>query len=142
MNKVMATSKKILTIYVLIFTCANLFAQSDSAYTWSYKLEGEAWKNWDSINQVWMKKVYFPCLKENNLKMSCANCENIYIDAGFIVDQDGKLADIIIFKENICSNKASTKLKKCFFNYYKNLVFPQALRNKKIKAKFGTGLKC
>jgi len=129
-------------ILLLITFAINASAQIDSNYVWSYQLEGKAWKNWDSINHVWMKEVYSPCLKENKLKMSCASCVYIYIDAGFTIDECGKLVDIKIFKENICSNKASDKLKKCFFEYFLNMVFPLSLRNKKIVSKFGTGLKC
>jgi hypothetical protein len=138
----MKEMKKNLLIFLFIAFTINLYAQIDSNYVWSYQLEEESWKNWDSINHVWLKEVYFACLKENNLKMSCASCVYIYIDAGLTIDSLGKLTDIKIFKENICSNKASEKLKQCFFSYYKNLVFPKSLRNRRIKAKLGTGLSC
>jgi hypothetical protein len=127
---------------MIFFAIGQLSAQSDTIPQWSYELERQAWKDWDSVNQVWIKEIYFPCLKENNLKMSCASCVYIYIDAIFNIDSCGKLANIQIIKENICSGKASGNLKQCFFTYFKNLVFPEALRKKKIKAKFGTGLKC
>jgi hypothetical protein len=138
----MKNLKKYLIICLFITLTNNIFAQSDTNYVWSYELEGEAWKNWDSINRVWMKEVYFPCLKENNLKMSCAHCVYIYIDAGLTIDANGEITDIQIFKENICSKKATEKLKQCFFNFYYNMIFPKSLRNKKLKAKFGTGLTC
>jgi len=134
--------KKHLIIYLFISFTYNLYSQVDSNYVWSYQLEGDAWKKWDSISHDWMKKVYFPCLKENHLKMSCASCVYIYIDAGLTIDSLGKLTDIKIFKENICSNKASEKLKECFFSYFRNLVFPPSVRKRKIKAKLGTGLSC
>ncbi len=138
----MKALKKYLIIFLFTTIAGHLIAQSDTNYVWSYQLDGEAWHKWDSINHVWMKEVYFPCLKVNNLKMSCAGCVYIYIDAGLTIDSCGKLIDIKIFKENICTEKASDKLKKCFFDYYKKMVFPLSLRNRKIKAKFGTGLTC
>ena len=134
--------KKCLIIIVLVACIHHLHAQKDSAVIWSYELEGQAWRDWDSINSVWMKTVYFPCLKENNLKMSCANCVYIYIDAIFTIDSYGKLTDIQIVKEKICTGKASEKLKNCFFSFYKKMIFPESLRHRKVKSKFGTGLSC
>jgi hypothetical protein len=134
--------KILVTACFLVLVGNYLFAQSDSSSVWSYELKDEAWKSWDSIQRTWMKDIYFPCLKENKLKMSCGSCVYIYIDAKFTINNEGKLIDIQILKENICTKKASAKLKKCFFEYYQNLVFPPSLRNKKIKAKFGTGLTC
>jgi hypothetical protein len=136
------TGIKILMFVLLFFSINNIIAQKDTIPIWSYELEGQAWHDWDSINRSWMKNTYFPCLKENKLKMSCAKCVYIYIDAIFGIDSSGKLIDIQILKENICSGKASEKLKNCFFNSFKNMVFPESLRKKKIKSKFGTGLKC
>jgi hypothetical protein len=127
---------------MLVIKSLTLIAQTDTITKWNYELEGQAWKDWDSINRFWMKNIYFPCLKENKLKMSCAGCVYIYIDAIFEIDSYGKLVEIKIIKEKICTNKANDKLKECFFTYYKNLVFPPSLRKKKIKAKFGTGLSC
>ncbi len=138
----MKNTKKYFLILLILSGSISLFAQTDTSYTYSYQLEGEAWQNWDSINDVWMNQVYFQCLKANKLKMSCAHCSSIYIDAGFTIDGSGKLIDIKIFKEKICAEKASEKLKQCFFGYYKNLVFPKALHNRKIYVKLGTGLKC
>jgi hypothetical protein len=133
---------KTLIVCVLIIKSLTLVAQTDTISKWNYELEGQSYKDWDSVNQFWMKNVYFPCLKENKLKMSCASCVYIYIDAIFDIDSCGNLVEIAIIKENICTNKANDKLKACFFNYYRNLVFPLSLRKKKIKAKFGTGLSC
>jgi hypothetical protein len=133
---------RILFVSVFILINSVIFAQNDSTALWSYQLEGKAWHDWDSINNIWMHNYYFDCLKDNKLKMSCASCVSIYIDAIFKIDSSGKLTDIQIIKENVCSNKASDKLKQCFFSYYKNLIFPESLRRKKIKSKFGTGLKC
>jgi hypothetical protein len=133
---------KFILLILFFSSIGNIIAQKDTIPLWSYELEGQAWKDWDSINKVWMKNTYFPCLKENKLKMNCANCVYIYFDAIFDIDSYGKLIDIQIIKENICSRKASEKLKNCFFNYFRNLVFPESLRKKKIKSKFGTGLKC
>jgi hypothetical protein len=138
----MKAIKNILIFCLFIPFTANILAQSDSNFVWSYELEDDAWQNWDTINRAWMKEVYFPCLKENKLIMSCANCVNIYIDARLSIDSCGNLIDLRILKENICSKTANEKLKQCFFNYFRNLVFPLSLRNKKIIAKFGTGLKC
>jgi len=134
--------KKYLIIFLFVLFTFKVSAQIDTNYVWSYQLKGEAWQDWDSINHVWMNDVYAPCLKANKLKMSCAKCVYIYIDAGFTIDECGKLVDIKIFKENVCSKKASEKLKKCFFDYFLNMVFPISLRNNKIISKFGTGLKC
>jgi hypothetical protein len=132
-------------LYLFLFLAAVHFhsvAQEISRPVWSHELEGEAWNNWDSINNHWIRNVYFPCLKANNLKMSCANCVYIYIDAEFTIDSCGKLTDIKIIKENICSRKANDKLRNCFFNYFREMTFPPALRHKRIISKFGTGLKC
>jgi hypothetical protein len=135
-------ARRFLITLLIFLAFGQLSAQNDTITAWSYNLEGQAWKDWDSINHVWMKEIYFPCLKENKLKLTCAGCEYIYIDAIFSIDSCGKLYDIQIIKENICYDSASEKLKQCFFNYFKNLVFPESLIKRRIKAKFGTGLKC
>jgi len=133
---------KLLLAIICVSLFSNIYAQNDSIPLWSYELKGEAWHDWDSINSFWMHNYYSPCLRENKLKMSCASCVYIYIDALFEIDSVGKLIDIQVLKENVCSMKASEKLKQCFFKYFKELVFPESLRRKKIKSKFGTGLKC
>jgi hypothetical protein len=137
----MKRMKFLLTI-ISFLLIINIYAQNDSITPWSYELKGKAWQDWDSINTFWMHNYYSQCLKENKLKMSCAHCVSIYIDAMFTIDSSGKVIDIQIIKENVCSGKATEKLKQCFFNYYRELVFPESLRRKKIKSKFGTGLKC
>jgi hypothetical protein len=134
--------KHLFMIWFFGLVSAFSFAQDTGQAVWSHQLEDNAWQKWDSINTHWMNNVYYSCLKANKLKMSCASCVYIYIDAEFTVDSAGKLTNIKIIKENICSRRATEKLINCFFDYFRNLTFPQPLRQKRIISKFGTGLKC
>ncbi|MFN8254905.1 MAG: hypothetical protein U0W24_04400 [Bacteroidales bacterium] len=129
-------------IFLFILFSEISKAQTDTNYIWTYELNNAAFHSWDSINNIWMKEVYFPCLKENKLKMSCAHCSGIFIDAGFEIDDNGKLIHIQIFREKVCVGSANQKLKDCFLNYFRQMVFPEPLRNHKIKVKLGTSLKC
>jgi len=134
--------KTLIILSALIVFTKNMVSQVDTSSIWTYQFEGRAWSDWDSIYRIWMKNVYYPCLKENNLKMSCKNCAYIYIDALLEIDSSGKLINIQIIKENICSKISNQKLRNCFFNFFYEMVFPESLRSKKIKSKLGTGLKC
>jgi hypothetical protein len=108
----------------------------------SYDLQGSAWTAWKAIDKDWMENQYWACLKKFNLKMSCAGCENIYIDVELHINAEGRLASYKILKENICSGKITSDLEQAFLAYFKTLTFPESLRNLIIEARLGTGLKC
>jgi len=108
----------------------------------SYELTGSAWTDWKAIDADWMKNHYWTCLEKLNLKMSCAHCENIYVDVELHINAEGRLESYKILKENICENKITPELEESFLAYFKELTFPESLRNLIIEARLGTGLKC
>jgi hypothetical protein len=108
----------------------------------SYELSGSAWAAWNAIDADWMKNHYWACLEKFSLKMSCARCENIYVDVELHINVEGKLESYKVLKENICENKITPELEQAFLEYFKKLIFPESLRNLIIEARLGTGLKC
>jgi len=108
----------------------------------SYELTGSARTAWNAIDADWMKNHYWACLDEFNLKMSCGRCDNIFIDVELHIDTEGRLESYEILKENICANKITPELEQSFLAYFKELTFPESLRNLIIEARLGTGLKC
>jgi hypothetical protein len=105
-------------------------------------LTGGAWTDWKSIKDDWMKNHYGACLEKFKLKMSCAQCANIHVDAELRIDAQGRLESHKILKSNICSESISPDLEKAFLDYFRELRFPISLRSLILEARLGTGLKC
>lgn len=136
--------KFIILLLLLFFTYKIVNSQEikqDTIITF-YNLEKEAYKSWNNIDSVWHYNTYQNCLINNKLKLSCAKCENIYLDVVFRIDSSGTLYDYKVVNENMCGMKFKPELKVCFLEFFINYIFPAELRNKSIQVRLGTGLKC
>jgi hypothetical protein len=96
----------------------------------------------NEIHENFRKNVYYNCLSQSRLSMNCSNCIYIYIDVIISIDNKGRLCGYTKTVENICGNKASEKLERCFIDYLESITFPNNLRNMSIEIRLGTGLKC
>ncbi len=131
-----------LILYGCLYTMPSPHGNSKHAIVKEYDLPDKQWRRWNEIKEFWMKNEYLPCLKRFKLRMSCSHCEYIFIKVELKIDAEGRLIGYKKIGENICGKKAGKKLEECLLKYFKNLVFPEELRNMTIEASLGTGLKC
>jgi hypothetical protein len=108
----------------------------------SYKLPDPAYGKWDEIEHYWFKNIYRKVLAKHKLKLSCADCANIYYIVILYIDRDGRLAKHKKLKEKVCFEKGPKGLLQDFLKYFKDLEFPKELRSMAIEVRLGTGLKC
>jgi hypothetical protein len=117
------------------------YSQTDSIPK-HYELKGLAYKQADSIQDVWMTTHYPVVLKKNKLKMTCAHCSNIFMDVIFKIRADGRAQDWLTVNSNKCGEKFSAKLEEDFLIFFENFIFPPSLRNLIFEWRLGTGLSC
>ncbi len=134
---------------IILFLLISTFTQSaysqtlcDTVPVNSYELKGNQYKDWNTIYSTWLNSEFKQILKKYNLRLNCGSCVSVYIDVIFTIDCNGKVNDYTITKDNICGNKATQEQIKSFMKYFKLIVFPDNLRNIRIKTKLGNGLKC
>ncbi len=108
----------------------------------SHQLPKEQYREWKIIEDEWMKNEYGKILKENKLKMKCANCENIFMNVIFTIDTSGKLIATKTVKTRKCAGEFSKKMEDRFLKWFLNFTFPKELYNLKFEVRLGTGLKC
>lgn len=100
------------------------------------------WKEWNTFDTIWTNNMFPSCLMENNLKLSCADCERISITVQMKIDSTGKLISYKKIKENMCGKNFTALLEKCFLDFFFFLEFPADFRSKTIEVRLGNGLKC
>lgn len=100
------------------------------------------WKEWYTLDSTWTKNMFPSCLLENDLKLSCAECESISMTVQMKIDSTGKLISYKKVKENMCGNTFTQLMEKCFLDFFFFLEFPADFRNKTIEVRIGNGLKC
>ena len=120
----------------------NYYQPKSDSVVYYLDLPDSAQFKWYSMDDVWHKKYYLNLLKENKLKLSCAGCENIYIDVIVEIDKNGKLISHKLVDGNQCGGKPTKKLVSSFIKYWYTYLFPPELRGLKIQIRLGTGLKC
>ncbi|HBS86960.1 MAG: hypothetical protein A2W91_01970 [Bacteroidetes bacterium GWF2_38_335] len=108
----------------------------------SWNLEDEPRKTINNIYDDWFKNIYRPALPGFNIKMNCGDCVYAYMDVVFYISDKGKIVRYVVEKENFCAKNADEKLKTKLLDYFLNYTFPVELRNKAVRMKLGTGLKC
>jgi hypothetical protein len=131
----------ILIFFVIHIQCFSQSVKPDSVIK-ADMLSGIQWQRWHSIDSLWLKYFFPSCLEENELKLSCATCGNIFLDAQLKIDSKGKLVDYKKIKGNICENDITNELEKCFLDYFYFMEFPPELRNMILEVKLGKSLKC
>jgi len=140
--------KKILSalLFILVITplagVQNITDTGQTAAVKEYNLPEAEGRAWNSIRDEWMKNQYRSCLKKFNLKMNCAHCVYIYIKAEITIDSNKKLKTYRKTGENVCGEKISTGLEKCFMESLEQQTFPDELKGRKFETMLGTGLKC
>lgn len=108
----------------------------------TWELNHDAREAWKTIDSVWMSEVYWNVLKKHKIKMTCAHCEKVMMHVDLKIDSTGKLTDYKVEKSMQCGSSFSPEMEEEFLNFFKALDYPQALRNLRIHAMLGTGLKC
>ncbi len=105
-----------------------------------YSGERADWEEWHTVKESWMKNVYFGCLKQAGLRMSCGGCPSIYTKWVFSVDDAGRLS-MEKYKESICGRASTPALDRCMTETFRNKTFVK-LRGRRFRATLGTGLSC
>lgn len=132
-------------LITLVLINKNNYSQNNSAIDsipFIYELGSKEFQCWDSIYSIWQKEDFFKCIRQFNLKMSCASCTSIYFDAVIGIDSVGKIKELNIYKRKICGKEKHEGLEKCIFDYFLQIQYPPILYNQRFRAKFGNGLKC
>lgn len=96
----------------------------------------------NEIQENFRKNIFRQCLDESRLSMNCSDCVYIYIKVIIVIDKKGRLSGYRKISENVCGQKATEKLERCFIDYLESISFPKNLRNMSIEMRLGTGLKC
>lgn len=139
----------LILIAFLGFTFNSLHAQesgqpqtNDSIYTYSGLPTDEQRLAWNDMSDEWLHTYFYDCLKQNNIKLSCAHCSKVFLTVDFKIDSNGKVSDHRIVKENKCGKPFTEKLRQCFLDFFLHAEFPVSLRNIVFEINIGNGLKC
>lgn len=108
----------------------------------AYELSREQSNAWRLMQQAWMKTEYPKILKQQKLQMNCSGCENIYLDAVFSIDAQGKLQHYEPVNSKKCADKFSKALELKFTKWFFMVQFPPELYNLNFEVRLGTGLSC
>lgn len=117
-------------------------AKSEPVIAKFYELPQQQWRAWQKIQQEWLKKEYPKILQAQKLKMTCSDCENIYLDAVFSIDATGKLTHYEPVNSKKCADKFSEQLVKKFVAWFFTIQFPSELYSLTFEVRLGTGLSC
>lgn len=115
---------------------------NDSITTYTDLPTDEQRLAWNHMSDEWLKTSFYDCLKQNNIKMSCAHCAKVYMTVDFKIDSSGKVSEYNVIKENKCGELFTEKLTHCFLEFFLNAEFPKGLRNMVFEINIGNGLKC
>ena len=102
----------------------------------------DAWTAWNTIDSIWMDSIYWPNLKTNKLKMTCAHCERISMHVDMKIDSTGKLELYRVTRSSVCGRDIEKKMEEEWMQFFRDYEFPPALRNQAFHVLLGTGLKC
>jgi hypothetical protein len=105
-------------------------------------LSGKQWKAWYTLDSTWTHHIFPACLNENHVKLSCANCESVYLTVQLNIDSTGKLTTYNRISGKMCGNDLSKNIEKCMLDFFYFIEFPIELRNIILEVKLGNGLKC
>lgn len=128
---------------ILITNCLHVSGQvvNDTVQK-DYLMEGQKHDEWNKIHDYWFKNHFYNCLGKFKLKMSCSRCEDIFIDVVMEIDSLGKLAKYSVVKEDVCGHPAKKEFIDCMIKYFREMQFPDCLKNSVFETRLGTGLKC
>jgi hypothetical protein len=107
-----------------------------------HQLKNARFRCWDGIKEKWLREIYSPALKKFKLRMSCGQCEYIYIRVILYIDSSGKLVHYKKVRENVCGKPCPKHLEEQLMQFFQNMIFPEELRGINIETMLGTGLSC
>ncbi|HOY30978.1 MAG TPA: hypothetical protein PKW80_03775 [Bacteroidales bacterium] len=144
--------KKITTLIFVILlshTGNRLNAQEDEQYqkkdsiiTYSELSTDEARQAWNDMTDQWLSCCFYDCLKQSNIKLSCARCSKVLLTVDLQIDSSGLISQYRIIRENRCGSPFTEKLRQCFLEFFINAIFPENLRHIVFEINIGNGLKC
>jgi hypothetical protein len=140
--------KKIIFLLILCVFAFNIKAQElvipqDTlpSYIKYYQLGPAQSQAWEKIEKEW-KKEYLKILREQKIKMNCAACTSVYMDAVISITAEGKMGHYRLIKSKKCGEPFSKGLEIRFMKWFFNYKFPKELQNMKIEIHLGDSLKC
>ena len=116
--------------------------ESNSDYKYIFELEKKQEIAWNLIVIRWQEAVFYPYVKKSKIELSdCQKCGSLYLDIECNVDANGKMTIDASYAKK-CGKKMDEKLENYLLNYFISEIFPENLRNLKIKHRFGVLYKC
>jgi hypothetical protein len=107
-----------------------------------YRLPDEARAEWRKIKNAWMDSAYGECMKKLKLKMNCSNCVSVIFTVAMTIDKEGKLAGYKKVRQSVCGSDLTPEQEECFMKYFRELIFPPALRGITFETILGTAMGC
>jgi len=127
---------------ISIKCCAQTANDSTGLFSRISMEDDGVWTEWHNIDSAWMHNGYRAILAKAKLKMDCAHCESIRMDADFVVDSSGKLIRSVMLENYKCGKSFDKKLEDAFMDYFYKITFPAIFRKHVITVRLGTALKC
>jgi hypothetical protein len=127
----------LLTIFLFAFFFKTASAQDTLSYATFSETQYSAWKN---IEQKWLTEKYYPFLKKEKIKLSCASCTSA--SAWVCFSRANAVTTFKILENKKCGQpfkgKQLTELKKLVGE----IKLPPEFDNTRIKVLLGLTLKC
>jgi hypothetical protein len=106
-----------------------------------YSLPQEIRFQVNDSSQKWEQNCFTPFLKRNRIKLSCAHCNSVFVEAVFRL-QEGGHSHFVITRQKKCGQSFSKTQLKEIEKMLLNLQLPESVRGKLIRLRFGNSLKC
>ena len=127
---------------MLLFPASGWGQCASDSVTDISSMNQQQFSDWQDLFQTWEQTYLTSCLGQENIVLSCAGCESVYLRVVFCTDSAGKVIHYDIIRENLCGRMFSEGMKACFLEFFINLVWPVSLRQKNLEVLLGRGLKC
>lgn len=112
----------------------------DAIKTW--ELKGDAYYEWQKIEEDWKINVLFPTLDKYKIDVNCSDCPRVTLKVILKIGLDGKLTSYQIIDLNVCGVDAPKGFESDLITYFIETSFDESLYGKVIEAYLGQVLKC
>jgi hypothetical protein len=126
-----------LFLVLFVFKISGIVSQDTLTYATLSKAQYSSWKN---IEQKWLSEKYYPFLKKEKIKLSCAGCESVYVWLVFKKDNSNTTYDII--KSKKCGGDFTGRLLSELKKLLNEIILPVEFNNTVFRTSIGSALKC
>lgn len=124
-------------LIALLFCFRNISAQDTLTYATFTDTQYKAWK---TIEQNWLHERYYPFLKKEKIKLSCASCTTASVWVMF-EKKEGETT-FSLLKNVKCGRQFEGKQLSSLKKLMGEIKLPEEFNNTKIKVLLGLALKC